>query len=42
MYRIEIENNGVTEILHEMNPKSLRRVADCDFTDDTEEKPDQG
>ena len=36
MYRIEIENNGVTEILHEMNPKSLRRVADCDFTDDTE------
>ena len=34
MYIIEIENNGVTELLHEMNPQSLRRVSDCDFTDD--------
>ncbi|MDE5754302.1 MAG: phage tail protein [Oscillospiraceae bacterium] len=34
MYQIEIENNGVTELLHEMNPQSLRRVSDCDFTDE--------
>lgn len=34
MYIIEIENNGVTELLHEMNPRSLRRVSDCEFTDD--------
>ncbi|MDE5884736.1 MAG: phage tail protein [Oscillospiraceae bacterium] len=34
MYIIEIENNGVTELLHEMNPQSLRRVSDCDFTDE--------
>lgn len=33
MYRIEIENNGVTEILHEMNPDSLKRVSACEFTD---------
>ena len=34
MYIIEIENNGVTELLHEMNPQSMRRVSDCDFTDE--------
>ena len=36
MYIIEIENNGATELLHEMNPQSLRRVASCEFTDDLE------
>lgn len=36
MYQIEIENNGITELLHEMNPRSLRRVASCEFTDDLE------
>ena len=34
MYIIEIENNGLTELLHEMNPQSLRRVSDCEFTDE--------
>lgn len=35
MYRIEIENNGITEILHENDPKSFRRVKSCEFTEDT-------
>lgn len=34
MYRIEIENNGVTEILHESDPKSFRRVKAGEFTED--------
>ena len=37
MYIIEIENNGITELLHEMNPMSLRRVSDCEFTDSIDE-----
>lgn len=35
MYRIEIENNGITEILHEDGQKSFRRVKACEFTEDT-------
>lgn len=34
MYRIEIENNGVTEVLHDLNSDRVRRVASCEFTDD--------
>lgn len=33
MYRIEIENNGVVEVLHDMN-STYQRVASCEFTDD--------
>ena len=34
MYRIEIENNGITEILHEPDPKSFRRVKAGEFIED--------
>jgi hypothetical protein len=34
MYRIEIENNSITEILHEPDPKSFRRVKAGEFIED--------
>lgn len=34
MYIIEIENNGVTELLHEMDSKAHRSVSDGEFTED--------
>lgn len=39
IHRIEIENNGETEILHETDCNSERRVSACKFTDDLSAVP---
>ena len=39
MYVIEIENSGQKELLHDLNPDSLRKVTACKFEDDLQAVP---